>query len=261
MLTAKSGELTSTARIRVIPPLPWKFDFEDGKVPPVWIGADYRHKPIEVEGEKALVKVSTIPKGTRSQAWMGWTTLHDYTVQADFFAKDKAGQLPDLGLINQRYTLDMQGTKNLQIRSWTSRLELRFAKTIPFEWTSGTWYTMKFQSEYKDGQATLRGKVWKRGEAEPTEWTIEATDATPNVQGSPGLFGNATDAEYYIDNVMVTQTDRECSKQISDALTPRLRLSEQCARAHLARVRKSVNRPFLKRLNASVEIVEVCLPN
>ena len=30
-----------------------------------------------------MVKVTTIPKGTRSQSWMGPTDLHDYTVQAD----------------------------------------------------------------------------------------------------------------------------------------------------------------------------------
>ncbi len=203
VLTAKSGEMTATARIRVVPQLPWKFDFSDDKVPPVWIGADYRHKPAPLDGEKGLVKISTIPKGTRSQSWMGWTNLHDYTIQADFKATEKNGRLPDLGLINQRYTMDLQGSQRLQIRSWVARLELRFAKTIDMQWVADTWYTMKFQSETKDGKVTLRGKVWKRGEAEPKEWQIEGTDATPNLMGSPGLFGNATDAEFYIDNVQV----------------------------------------------------------
>ncbi len=49
----------------------------------------------------------------------------------------------------------------------------------------------------------LRGKVWKRGEEEPDEWTIEAADAVPNTHGSPGLFGNAQLTEFYIDNVEV----------------------------------------------------------
>ena len=204
VLTAKYGEMTATARIRVIPMLPWKFDFSDEKVPPVWIGADYRHKPAPLDGEKGMVKISTIPKGTRSQAWMGWTDLHDYTVQADFKATERNGRLPDLGLINQRYTLDLQGSQRLQIRSWFARLELRFAKTIDFAWKADTWYTVKFQSETKDGKAVLRGRVWPRSEAEPTEWQIEAADATPNLSGSPGLFGNATDAEFFIDNVQVT---------------------------------------------------------
>ena len=204
VVTATRGEMSATARIRVIPALPWKFDFSDGKVPPVWIGADYRHKPAPLDGENGLVKISTIPKGTRSQSWMGWPDLHDYTVQADFKATEKNGRLPDMGLINQRYTLDLQGSQNLQLRSWTPRLELRFAKTVPQQWTANTWYTLKFQSENSDGKVTLRGRIWQRGQPEPKEWTIEAVDATPNSLGSPGLFGNATDAEFYIDNVEVT---------------------------------------------------------
>jgi outer membrane protein assembly factor BamB len=204
LITAKVGELTSVARARLIPGLPWKFDFEDKKVPPTWIGASYRHQPKEFEGSNVLVKISTIPKGTRSQAWMGWTGLADYTIQADFYATIKNEKVPSMGLIAQRYTLDLTNKKELQIRSWTSRVELRFAKTIPFEWSPNTWYTMKFKAANENGQAVLRGKVWKRGEAEPEAWTIEAADATPNLIGSPGLFGNASDAEFYIDNVEVT---------------------------------------------------------
>lgn len=204
MITAKVGDLTTVARVRLVPSLPWKFDFEDKKVPSTWIGASYRHQPKEFEGANALVKISTIPKGTRSQAWMGWTTLHDYTVKADFYATEKNEKIPSMGLIAQRYTLDMTNKKELQIRSWTSRVELRFAKTIPFDWSPNTWYTMKFRAANENGQAVLRGKVWKRGEAEPEAWTIEAADATPNTIGSPGLFGNASDAEFYIDNVEVT---------------------------------------------------------
>lgn len=208
-VTATHGELRSAANFRVYPPLPWSFDFSDGKVPVTWTGATYRHQPKEIgDGEFGLVKVSTIPKGTRSQAWIGPTDMSGYTVQADFYATDRRGPaasetLPDMGLINQRYTLDMQGPQRLQIRSWTSRLDLRFAKTIDFSWQPKTWYTMKFQAENGDDEVTLRGKVWPRGESEPQDWMIEATDVTPNLHGSPGLFGNSTTAEFYIDNVSV----------------------------------------------------------
>ncbi|MCA9214174.1 MAG: PQQ-like beta-propeller repeat protein [Planctomycetales bacterium] len=200
---AQVGDIKSTARVRVIPPFPWTWDFSNKQVPVTWVGAAYRHQPRDVDGESTLVKVSTIPKGTRSQSWMGPTDLHDYTIQADFLAPGTNGKTPDMGLINQRYTLAMNSQQELQIRSWTSRLELRFAKTIPFRWESGTWYTMKFQSENAGQTAVLRGKVWQRGTSEPAEWTIEAVDATPNTTGSPGMFGNASDSEFLIDNVKV----------------------------------------------------------
>jgi outer membrane protein assembly factor BamB len=214
MITATSGELKSVARARVIPKFPWKFDFDDKKVPSHWIGAAYRHQPIELPtGGNGLVKISTIPKGTRSQAFMGKSVDSEYTIQAEVYAADTKNKvpttkLPDMGVVNQRYTLALEGSQRLQIRSWVSLQEQRFAKTIPFEWTANTWYTLKLRSENKDGKAILKGKVWKTKDQEPTEWTIEGEDLLPNTVGSPGLFGNSTDAEFFVDNVVVSANEK-----------------------------------------------------
>jgi hypothetical protein len=87
----------------------------------------------------------------------------------------------------------------------------RFSKTIPFTWKPDVWYTVKFQASAEgtgDGaRAVLRGKVWPRDDKEPAEWTIEAVDEVPNLVGSPGLYGDATNAEVYIDNITVTPND------------------------------------------------------
>ncbi len=210
-ITAKAEGVEGAARVRVLPTLPWSFNFDNGEVPVTWIGARYRHQPKEVLGEKVLCKISTIPLGTRSQSWMGWTTLHDYTIEADVYStvNEATGNKADMGLINQRYTLDMmnKGDGQLQIRSWTPRTEQRFSATIEFPWEGNTWYRMKFRSENVDGTAVLRGKVWKRGEEEPADWQIEATDAVPNTTGSPGMFGKSDLAEFYIDNVTVYENE------------------------------------------------------
>ena len=67
---------------------------------------------------------------------------------------------------------------------------------------------MKFRTQASgDGQATLKGKVWVKGEEEPADWLIEATDEIGNVIGSPGLFGNAKDAEIFYDNLTVTPNE------------------------------------------------------
>lgn len=203
ILTAKVGDLTGTARIRVVPALPWKFDFADNEVPITWIGARYRHVPRTVDGEPLMVKVTTIPKGTRSQSWMGPTDLHDYTIQADIRGSIRNGKLPDMGLIAQRYTLDLMGAKQqLQIRTWTATL--RVSKSEPFAWKPDVWYTLKFRAAVEDGQAVLRGKAWERGQSEPAEWNVVATDPSPNLNGSPGLFANSTNAEVFYDNISVT---------------------------------------------------------
>lgn len=201
------GTVVGTAQIRVLPPLPLRYDFENGVIPPTWVGCNYRHKPFEIDGQKVLVKVSTIPKGTRSQGWIGPIDLKNYTISGDFLATKQNDQLPDMGLVNSRYTVSMIGTQQLQIRSWVSRLELRFAKTIPFTWTEGVWYTIKFRSEVKGDRILLQAKVWPRDEAEPAEWTIEAEDLTPNTHGAPGVFGVSSNAEFYLDNLVVNAND------------------------------------------------------
>jgi hypothetical protein len=203
VVTAKVGSLTGTARFRTVPPLPWKFDFASGEVPITWVGARYRHIVRKLDGRDVMVKITTIPKGTRSQAWMGPVDLHDYTIQADVRGASKDAKLPDIGLIAQRYTLDMMGaSQQLQIRTWPPTL--RMAKTIPFAWKPDVWYTMKLRAANEGSKAVLRGKVWERGKPEPAEWSIEASDDSPNQAGSPGLFGNATNAELFLDNITVT---------------------------------------------------------
>jgi hypothetical protein len=211
-VTAKVGELTGQARIRVVPPLPWKFDFADKQVPITWVGARYRHIIRELDGQPVMAKVTTIPKGTRSQAWMGQTNLHDYTIQADIRGATKDDKLPDMGLEAQRYTLDLMGAKQqLQIRTWTATL--RMAKSVPFAWKPDVWYTMKFRASTEGSRAILQGKVWERGTTEPTEWTVTATDEIGNLTGSPGLFANSTFAEVYYQNILVTPNVESVSRR------------------------------------------------
>ncbi|TWU48688.1 outer membrane biogenesis protein BamB [Rubripirellula tenax] len=202
VVTVTSGDRTAVARYRIIPSLPWSFDFSDHEVPVTWIGARYRHEARDVDGKPAIVKITTIPKGTRSQTWFGPTDLAGYTVTADVQAAAGAAKMPDIGLIAQRYTLDMMGeSQQLQIRTWTA--QLRMAKSVPFQWNAGTWYRLKFTAAVEGDQAVLRAKAWPRDDAEPKEWMLTATDDAPNRNGSPGLFGNSTNAEIAIENVTV----------------------------------------------------------
>ncbi len=171
--------------------------------------------PRKVTGNGVLCKISTIPKGTRSQGWLGHPDSANYEIQADFFpeevpvaaAADKNAKLADVGLICQRYRFDMQGPgQKLKLYSWIPHDQKYHDQ--PYEWTANAWYTLKFRVTMtkKDGEdaALLQGKVWKRDEAEPKDWSVEWTDSPPNTHGSPGLFGNAGNAEIFIDNLKVT---------------------------------------------------------
>ncbi|MGD9646221.1 MAG: PQQ-binding-like beta-propeller repeat protein [Pirellulales bacterium] len=213
MVTAKVGDLSGTARVRLVPALPWKFDFADKQVPITWIGARHRHIVREVDGRPLMVKVTTIPKGTRSSCWMGQPDLHDYTIEADVLGNANGDKVPDIGLIAQRYTLAMMGAKQqLQIRSWTSELK-RMSVTVPFDWKADTWYTIKFRAANEGGKAVLKGKVWPKDSTEPSDWQITAVDETPSTVGSPGLFGNAGNAEIFISRVSVTPNEEAVSQK------------------------------------------------
>ena len=245
-ITATVGELTGTARVRSMPPLPWQFDFDDvaltpdprgglprGEPPLPWVGMRYRNVVRQVDGSNCMVKITTIPKGTRSQGWIGPTELHDYRMVADFRAEETGtsqaatvedtdadafaattavtgnlvtARLPDMGLIAQRYTLDLMGaSQQLQVRSWPPQVATHFSKTVPFSWQAGIWYRMKFEAETRDGDAVLRGKVWPRDQPEPDSWTVEAVHEQGNLRGSPGFFGNSKVSEIYVDNVLVEE--------------------------------------------------------
>ncbi len=332
VITAKFGELSSRARVRVVPDLEWSFNFDSGKVPPSWVGAAYRHIIIDwdlltklretdpqaawlyiflhsgltnappapkdappgpvaltlddstpqqrwtellrflklanselkpktkeeaeaklgpslqllvdenvlgtvewstwdratgegdakvaeprlkvTKGDRAapangvLCKITTIPKGQRSQAWFGHTDFSNYTIQSDVLAFEKDAKLPDIGLTNQRYTLVLMGAnQQVQIRTWAAQLSRLELKT-PFVFEPNVWYSMKFQVSIEDRQgkpvAILKGKVWKKGEAEPAEWTVTGEDLAANTMGSPGLFADAKNAEVFYDNLTVT---------------------------------------------------------
>lgn len=211
VIHATAGDATGSARVRIVPPLPWKFTFDGLTDPPLsWVGARYRHVIRDIDGSPALTKISTIPKGARSRAWMGPSDLKNYTIAADARGSLAQDQLPDIGLTNNGYVLDLMGqSQQLQIRSWSA--QLRMAETVQFPWKENTWYRMKFKSEMEsEGPAAtvvLYGKVWPRDEPEPKDWTITARDESPNLSASPGLYGNAKVAELYLDNIEVTENE------------------------------------------------------
>lgn len=210
-IIATSGDVTGEARLRIVPSLPWLFTFDGLSDPPLsWVGARYRHIIREVDGSAALTKITTIPKGARSRAWMGQSDLSGYTIAADVRGARMSQQLPDIGLTNHGYVLDLMGeSQQLQIRTWSA--QLRMAQTVDFPWKEDTWYRMKLESSIEGeppaAVAVLRGKVWPRDEPEPKEWTIAARDSSPNLASSPGLYGNAKVAEIYYDNIEVSKND------------------------------------------------------
>ena len=240
LVTAKWGELTATARVRIVPPLPWNFDFENlDKVPLTWVGGRIRYNLREdADGNHYLAKPIELPTrpgkpttklGTRSRMWMGPSDLSDYTIQADVrmqtglagevirradepqpeFPRETSSaaiKLPSTGLINSRYTFTLFGPAGeARLYSWCTH-DKRTQASVAMKFEPKVWYTMKLKVVPKPDEqhAHVYAKVWKRDEVEPSDWTLEIEDEAPNLQGSPGLFGDAKEAEFYVDNLSVT---------------------------------------------------------
>ena len=190
----------AAARVRVFQPLPWSEDFEGGKLPAYFLGAG-RFTIADLEGSKVLHKAPVQTGLNRATAFIGPSSMSGYTIEADLRAAKRGRRMPDLGLMNGGYTLDLQGNhQRLQVRSWAS--ELAFSKQVEFPWQPDVWYRMRLRVEPQAAKVVVRGKVWPKAEPEPAAWTIEYEDPSAIATGAPGLYADSsTDLDF--DNVQV----------------------------------------------------------
>jgi hypothetical protein len=201
----------------VVPALPVKVDFEnfnptenapDGEkfaYPPLsWIGARFKFEVREKDGNKVLSKTLDNPFFTRATVFFGHPDEKNYTVEADVMSDGNRRIMSTIGLINQKYLIKLEGNaQEIVISSNDERVHF----VAPFKWESKTWYHLKTRVDTSaDGSGVVRGKAWKKGDPEPSAWTIEAPLHHVHQNGSPGFFGFAPNSMFkvYIDNISVT---------------------------------------------------------
>lgn len=206
MIEASVEGVQGTARVRVIPALPWREDFENlsgGPPPPHWINATGKYQVREVEEQKVLVKLSDNPFTQRARTYLGPPDWSDYTVQVDVRAQQRRRQMGDAGVMVQRYALVLFGNhQRLELQPWQPETQRTVA--VPFAWEPDTWYRLKLRVENleDDGKVRTLGKAWRADQEEPGEWLIERIDPIPNRVGSPGIYAHAS-FEIYFDNLEV----------------------------------------------------------
>jgi outer membrane protein assembly factor BamB len=195
---ATVGEVSGTTQVRVFGPLPWKVDFESGAVPRHWIGAGPRFKVVDLDGGKRLQKPPLESGLQRASVSIGPVSLSGYTIESDIMATKQGRRVGDIGLVNQGYTLDMMGKKEeVQLRVWASELEKSVTRPFPVE--PGAWYHMKLRVDVAGEKATARGKLWKKTDPEPAEWTVTLEDPIGVKAGAPGIYGDSVTDLYWDD--------------------------------------------------------------
>jgi outer membrane protein assembly factor BamB len=208
LVTARSGQLGGEARVRIVPALPIAEDFEsykDGDVIGWWAGVSKAKHAIEtLDGSKVLKKLSDDrgPIFNRSHVFITPPLAPGYVVEADVLGVKQGRRRGDVGLINDRYDLELFGSaQKMRVMSWIPAP--RFEKKVDFHWDAGRWYHLKFKVDLVGDEARLYVKAWPRDETEPAAWTIEAVDPQPNREGSAGIYANSTMAPLYYDNVKI----------------------------------------------------------
>lgn len=206
LVRATVGGLTGTARVRVIQPLPWSFDFDNAaaEAPPVWwTGAPGKVFQRTVDGVgQVLVRGRDDTVGRRSKVFLGPPDASGYTIEVDVRGREQRRQRGDIGIINERYGLVLFGNgQKLELHPWQAADEM--TARVPFAWDADTWYRMKLRVDHlADGTARVRGKVWPVSGTEPAAWTIEKIDTIPHTMGSPGLYADGI-SDMYFDNLKV----------------------------------------------------------
>lgn len=228
--TAEGG-IFGTVRGRVLPKPPIKQDFEKYELtedvpadaggnaaykmayPPLaWIGARFKFQVMaNPTPDNAAVGKNVLGKSfdkllfQRATVFLGTEDMSNYTVQADVMTDGNRRVKSDVGVINQRYLIQLKGNANeLEISSNFERLK----RTAPFKVEALKWYTLKTEvkPDADKVNGVVRAKVWEQGQPEPAAWTLEAKVNPVHLQGSPGLFGFSPQNQkrVYIDNVQVT---------------------------------------------------------
>jgi len=202
---AKVGELTASARVKVVADPPLNEDFEGlevgGRPPAYFSGGLAFFKGAEFEGGKVLTQGPTGSGINKHRTFFGAPTWANYTLQVDLLGTGTRRKMPDMGLVASGYTIDLRGVyQRLEVRFWDS--EEREPDQVPFAWETGEWYTMKVRVDNGAEKTVVRVKVWPRSEAEPGEWLITVEDPIPIPQGSAGLYGY-TPVPVYYDNLSV----------------------------------------------------------
>jgi hypothetical protein len=217
---ATVGGVTGQARVRVIAPLPYAFDFESSAAPgssgaatkgdkpadapPTWwVGAPGKVFQRAIEGVgNVLLRPRDETVGRRAKVLLGPSTLEGYTVEADVRGREQRRQRGDVGLINQRYGLVLFGNgQKLELHPWQAADEMTVR--VPYQWDADKWYRMKLRVDpLADGTTRVRGKVWPVGETEPAAWAVEKVDRIGHRRGSPGLYADGI-SDIYFDNVSV----------------------------------------------------------
>lgn len=216
VLKVKAGGLEGTARVRIVPALPYAEDFEKmtldqdkggvktARCPGGWFGGVPKWDVREKDGSKVLARIMDNPLFQRSVSLIGHPDDHDYTMKVDLCLAGNRRSMASAGVIHQRYLIEVRGNyQDVEVSCNAEALKV----SAPVTLKPDVWYTLKSRVDLApDGSGVVRVKVWPRDEAEPASWTIEVPHADAHRNGAAGIIGFTPQSRFeaYLDNLSIT---------------------------------------------------------
>ena len=113
-----------------------------------------------------------------------------------FYVRQNGGTLREYLPHGQGYALFLKGawywTEDLGLWREIDGIETQFAwgnNPVAGGLQNGTRYRLRYRVSQVDAATTrLRAKVWPEAQSEPAAWTLEATDAQSELQGTSGTY-------------------------------------------------------------------------
>jgi hypothetical protein len=113
----------------------------------------------------------------------------DLSARVRFFGTKTGRKFPAFGV-----SLGGVGGYRLIVSAGKKQLEIfkgdEVVKSVPFEWVSGAWTTLRLQVRKTGESWSIDGKAWASNAGEPKDWqiTLDVKEAPPT--GRAGLWGS-----------------------------------------------------------------------
>lgn len=119
----------------------------------------------------------------------GPAAKEDVTASARFFGTKTGRKFPTFGV-----SLAGVGGYRLIVSPAKKMLEIykgdEVKQSVPFEWGSGTWTSLRIQLRKTADGCKVEGKAWASTGSEPKEWTITLEEKGSVPAGRAGLWGS-----------------------------------------------------------------------
>ncbi len=205
LIKVSVGSLSGAARVRVLPPFPWTYDFEahEGEAPPrTWVHGTGRYTVRDLGGSKGLFRAADNSVARRVRTMIGATNSSNYTIEADVRASERRRQMGDVGVIAQRYVLVLFGNSQLhRAASVAGRRRDDGSGAVLLE----ARHVVSPEAAGGDAARGRRASRRRHGRPEsrsPTRGCSRSSIAIGHREGSPGLYSDAG-SDIMFDNIRV----------------------------------------------------------